>query len=148
MTSVIGLLIPHLTGLSTVYFLSELRPTELESSHSALISLIKLDFQVYLPRGKAEKMARDEGGGETEDREVSKKKARGGFLGLMSRIWNGMFRFRGQWDDFEKRLQHISKEEAALLSRMKRRSHTWRRMARHLILFSVFFEVSSETTIV
>ncbi|KAI6703005.1 hypothetical protein NL676_012141 [Syzygium grande] len=44
-------------------------------------------------------------------------------------------------DDFEKRLQYISKEEAAVLSRMKRRSHSWRRMARHLILFSLLFEV-------
>ncbi|PKI47353.1 hypothetical protein CRG98_032188 [Punica granatum] len=59
--------------------------------------------------------------------------------GLLSRIWNGIFRLHG--DDFEKRLQHISKEEAAVLARMKRRSLTWRRMLRHLILFSVIFEV-------
>ncbi|XP_065857210.1 uncharacterized protein At2g24330-like [Euphorbia lathyris] len=59
--------------------------------------------------------------------------------GIMSRIWNGVFRLHG--DDFEKRLQNISKEEAAVLGRMKRRSLTWRKMTRHLIVFSVIFEV-------
>ncbi|KAI4340100.1 hypothetical protein MLD38_024969 [Melastoma candidum] len=79
---------------------------------------------------------------EKKDKEKEKKARRRGVVGLMSWIWNGMFGGRGgRWDDFEKRLEHISKEEAALLSRMKRRSHTWRRMARHLILFSVFFEI-------
>ncbi|KAJ8758744.1 hypothetical protein K2173_000465 [Erythroxylum novogranatense] len=66
---------------------------------------------------------------------VVKKKRKG----LISRIWNGIFRLHG--DDFEKRLQHISKEEAAVLSRIKRRSLTWRKMTRHLIVFSVIFEV-------
>ncbi|XAR69637.1 hypothetical protein NMG60_11001317 [Bertholletia excelsa] len=66
---------------------------------------------------------------------IAKKRKRG----LMSRIWNGIFRLHG--DDFEKRLQHISKEEAAVLARMKRRSQSWRRMVRHLIIFSVIFEV-------
>ncbi|WCJ38934.1 hypothetical protein M5689_019964 [Euphorbia peplus] len=59
--------------------------------------------------------------------------------GIMSRIWNGIFRLHG--DDFEKRLQNISKEEAAVLGRMKRRSLTGRKMTRHLIIFSVIFEV-------
>ncbi|KAJ4844081.1 hypothetical protein Tsubulata_027511 [Turnera subulata] len=63
------------------------------------------------------------------------KKKRGGFI---SRIWNGIFRLHG--DDFEKRLQHISKEEAAVLARMKRRSLSWRKFIRHLIVFSVLFE--------
>lgn len=66
---------------------------------------------------------------------AGKKKSRGFF----SRIWNGIFRVRG--DDFEKRLQHISKEEATVLARLKRRALTWRRMARNLIIFSVIFEV-------
>ncbi|KAE9461558.1 hypothetical protein C3L33_06536, partial [Rhododendron williamsianum] len=59
--------------------------------------------------------------------------------GVISRIWNGLFRQHG--DDFEKRLQHISKEEATVLARMKKRSRSWRRMIRHLIIFSVIFEV-------
>ncbi|XP_022982488.1 uncharacterized protein At2g24330-like [Cucurbita maxima] len=66
---------------------------------------------------------------------AGKKKSQG----IFSRLWNGIFRVRG--DDFEKRLQHISKEEAAVLARLKRRSLTWRRMARNLIIFSVIFEI-------
>ncbi|KAK4274371.1 hypothetical protein QN277_017600 [Acacia crassicarpa] len=59
--------------------------------------------------------------------------------GLFSRIWNAIFRLRE--DDFEKRLEYISKEEAVVLARMSRRSRCWRRTTRHLILFSVIFEV-------
>ncbi|PON73000.1 Lunapark domain containing protein [Parasponia andersonii] len=66
---------------------------------------------------------------------VAKKKRKG----IFSRIWNGIFRIHG--DDFEKRLQYISKEEATVLARMKKRSLTWRRMIRHFIVFSVIFEV-------
>ncbi|XP_010548513.1 PREDICTED: uncharacterized protein At2g24330-like [Tarenaya hassleriana] len=68
-------------------------------------------------------------------RDGKKKKHKGWF----SRLWDGVFRIRG--DDFEKRLQYISKEEAAVLSRMKRRSQTWRKLSRNLIVFSIFFEV-------
>ncbi|KAJ7980701.1 Lunapark domain containing protein [Quillaja saponaria] len=64
------------------------------------------------------------------------KKKRQGFF---SRIWNGIFRLRR--DDFEKRLQYISKEEAAVLTRMNKRSLTWRRWTRHLIIVSVIVEV-------
>ncbi|KAJ9184194.1 hypothetical protein P3X46_007960 [Hevea brasiliensis] len=83
-------------------------------------------------------MAEDKGiaeGEKNEQRLIDKKKRKG----IMSRIWNGIFRFHG--DDFEKRLQNISKEEAAVLSRMKRRSLTWRKMTRNLIIFSIIFEV-------
>jgi len=66
-----------------------------------------------------------------------KKKSKGFLL----RIWNGIFRFHG--DDFEKRLQYISKEEAQVMTRMNRRSRSWRRISRHLIVFSVIFEVRS-----
>lgn len=59
--------------------------------------------------------------------------------GFFSRLWNGIFRVRG--DDFEKRLQYISREEATVLSRMKRRSITWRKLTRNLIVSSVLFEV-------
>lgn len=86
-------------------------------------------------------MAEDKGipDGETKESSpplpVAKKKGKG----LLSRIWNAIFRTHG--DDFEKRLEHISKEEAAVLSRMKRRSQTWRRMIRNFIAFSVILEV-------
>ncbi|CAG7907104.1 unnamed protein product [Brassica rapa] len=59
--------------------------------------------------------------------------------GMFSRIWNWIFRVKG--DDFEKRLKGISKEEATIRSRMKRRSVTRRKLIRNLIAFSVFFEV-------
>lgn len=86
-------------------------------------------------------MAEEKAAGEGEKKDSvadvgRKKKSRG----IFSRLWNSIFRVRG--DDFEKRLQHISKEEAAVLARLKRRSLTWRRMARNLIIFSVVFEVS------
>ncbi|XVF48126.1 hypothetical protein PTKIN_Ptkin03bG0165700 [Pterospermum kingtungense] len=86
-------------------------------------------------------MAEDKAIPEGESKESSpplpaaKKKGKG----VLSRIWNAIFRING--DDFEKRLQHISKEEAAVLSRLKRRSQTWRRMIRHLIVFSVILEI-------
>ncbi|CAA7015205.1 unnamed protein product [Microthlaspi erraticum] len=59
--------------------------------------------------------------------------------GLFSRVWNAIFRVRG--DDFEKRLQYISKEEATVLSRMKRRLITWRKLTRNLIVSSVIIEI-------
>lgn len=71
---------------------------------------------------------------DTEVKANKKKKK-----GLFSRIWNAIF--RSGKDDFEKRLQHISKEEAAVIERITRRSQSWRRMSRHLIILSVFFEV-------
>ncbi|XP_021889354.1 uncharacterized protein At2g24330 [Carica papaya] len=84
-------------------------------------------------------MADDKGIAEGDKKEsppaVVKKKQKG----IISRIWSGIFRLHG--DDFEKRLQYISREEAAVIARMKRRSQTWRRMARHFIIFSVIFEV-------
>ncbi|XP_026446669.1 uncharacterized protein At2g24330-like [Papaver somniferum] len=58
--------------------------------------------------------------------------------GIFSRIWNRLFGSRK--DDFEKRLQNISKEEATVMARMKRRTQSWRRMARNLIVFSVLLE--------
>ncbi|KAK4479531.1 hypothetical protein RD792_015047 [Penstemon davidsonii] len=70
---------------------------------------------------------------DTETKKTKKKK------GVLSRLWNAIFRKHG--DDFEKRLQHISKAEAAVLSRITKRSQRWRRMTRHLIIFSVLLEV-------
>ncbi|KAF5182831.1 Endoplasmic reticulum junction formation protein lunapark [Thalictrum thalictroides] len=60
--------------------------------------------------------------------------------GIISRFFNAIFRIGGR-DDFEKRLQHISKEEASVLARMKRRSRNCRTMARNLILLSLLLEV-------
>lgn len=84
-------------------------------------------------KGVGEGEKKDTGTTTTEIATTKKKK------GIISRIWNVIFRIHG--DDFEKRLQYISKEEAAVLARMKRRSQSWRRMIRHLIIFSVIFEV-------
>ncbi|CAN8284125.1 unnamed protein product [Cochlearia groenlandica] len=75
------------------------------------------------------------GGGGDETKTKSKKKRRG----LFSRVWDLIFRVRG--DDFEKRLENISKGEVTVRSRMKRRSTTRRKLIRNLIAFSVFFEV-------
>ncbi|KAL0345284.1 UNVERIFIED_CONTAM: hypothetical protein Sradi_4359700 [Sesamum radiatum] len=58
--------------------------------------------------------------------------------GVLSGLWDALFGAHG--DDFEKRLQHISKEEAAIMARITRRSHKYRRRTRHLITFSVIFE--------
>ncbi|GLT85091.1 hypothetical protein SLE2022_032930 [Rubroshorea leprosula] len=81
-------------------------------------------------------MAEDKEISDTEKKEsdVVKKKRKGG--GFFSRIWS---RLHG--DDLEKRLQNISKEEDAVLARMKRRSVSWRRNSRNLIAFSVVFEL-------
>ncbi|RDX57667.1 hypothetical protein CR513_63073, partial [Mucuna pruriens] len=86
--------------------------------------------------GMADDKAVDEG----EKKEMSsagneKKKRRGFFW----RIWNGIFRLHG--DDFEKRLQYISKEEALVMTRMNLRSRSLRRISRNLIVFSIIFEV-------
>ncbi|KAL5074262.1 hypothetical protein RYX36_013246 [Vicia faba] len=90
-------------------------------------------------------MAGDKAVEEVEKKETTttaagneKKKGKGVF----SQIWNGFFRvFRLHRDDFEKRLQHISKEEASIIARVARRSRSRRRVSRNLILFSVLFEV-------
>ncbi|KAJ0247446.1 zinc_ribbon_10 domain-containing protein [Hirschfeldia incana] len=73
----------------------------------------------------------------TADSAKKEKKKKGN--GFFSRIWNAMFRDKG--DDFAKRLEYISKEEAIVLSRIKRRSITWRKLTRNLILSSFIFEV-------
>lgn len=72
---------------------------------------------------------------DTKPKEVTKKKKKG----FLSRMWNGLF--GGRKDDFESRLERISKEEATVLTRMRRRAQSWGKMKRHLILFSVLLEV-------
>lgn len=83
-----------------------------------------------------EKEVKEVVGEKTDDKNKNKSKKK---TGILSRIWNTVFRSRS--DDFEKRLQYISKEEATLLSRMKRRALRWRRTARNIIIFSVILEV-------
>ncbi|KAL3697409.1 hypothetical protein R1sor_011485 [Riccia sorocarpa] len=65
--------------------------------------------------------------------------------GMVSRIWSAMglvghLFFRSSKEDFEKRLQHLSKEEVAVHTRLKRRAAYWRKFARNLILYSVIGE--------
>ncbi|XP_027080890.1 uncharacterized protein At2g24330-like [Coffea arabica] len=72
---------------------------------------------------------------DAEMEKIKKKKKKG----LFSRVWNSVFRSQG--DDFEKRLKHITKEEAAVLSRMRRRSQSLRGMIRNFIILSALLEV-------
>ncbi|URD83534.1 putative integral membrane metal-binding protein (DUF2296) [Musa troglodytarum] len=65
----------------------------------------------------------------------SKKQQRG----IVSRLW--WWIFGGRSEDYEKRLQHLSNEEAAVHARMKRRAQSSRRMIRNLIVSSVILEV-------
>ncbi|MCO5601775.1 hypothetical protein L7F22_055900 [Adiantum nelumboides] len=44
-------------------------------------------------------------------------------------------------EDFERKLQNLSKEEAAVHTRMKRRSQTWRKLAQGVIVYSVIMEL-------
>ncbi|KAG8471985.1 hypothetical protein CXB51_036797 [Gossypium anomalum] len=86
-------------------------------------------------------MAEDKGVSDVESKESSppppavKKKGKG----VLSRIWHAIFGRSG--DNFEKRLEHITKEEKAVVARIKRRSQAWRTIIRHLIVFSVVLEV-------
>ncbi|VAI46935.1 unnamed protein product [Triticum turgidum subsp. durum] len=66
--------------------------------------------------------------------EGEKKKAGGGVLG---RMWRGLF---GGREDYEKRLQYLSKEEAAVHARTRRRTQFSRRTVRNIIVLSVIAE--------
>lgn len=70
-----------------------------------------------------------------EAAEAKEKGKRGGVLG---RMWRALF---GGREDFEKRLQYLSKEEAAVHARMRRRTQFSRRAVRNLIVLSVLAEV-------
>ncbi|GAB2266775.1 hypothetical protein Dimus_001763 [Dionaea muscipula] len=72
---------------------------------------------------------------ETKAREVTKKKERG----VVSRVLHRLFRSRT--DDFERRLERISKEETSVMSRLRRRSLCSQLMKRRLIIFSVLLEI-------
>lgn len=69
------------------------------------------------------------------DTEVKKEKKKG----FLSRLWDAVFRVES--DDFEKRLEHISKEESAVLARITRRSIRWQQISRQLIILSLASEV-------
>ncbi|KAK7377306.1 hypothetical protein VNO80_02729 [Phaseolus coccineus] len=71
-----------------------------------------------------------------DNAENTKKQKKKGFV---SRLWNALF--SSNKDDFEKRLQYITKEENTVVARMSNRSRSWRRTSRQLILFSFLFEV-------
>ncbi|URD85507.1 putative integral membrane metal-binding protein (DUF2296) [Musa troglodytarum] len=66
------------------------------------------------------------------------KKQRRGFV---ARLWHGIF--GGRNEDYEKRLQYLSKEEATVHARMKRRAQSSRRIVRDLIVLSVILEVAA-----
>lgn len=85
--------------------------------------------------GGGEKKEKTSDSVDSSTHEDGKKKRKG----LFSRIWN--FVFRSNRDNLEKRLQSISKEESSVMSRMNKRSRSWRRASRHIIIFSVLFEV-------
>ncbi|KAL5169622.1 Uncharacterized protein HKD37_11G031488 [Glycine soja] len=82
---------------------------------------------------KKEKTSPSASGGNDSKKNEKKKK------GFISRIWNAIF--RSNRDDFEKRLEYITKEENMAVTRLSDRSRSWRRTSRQLILFSVLFEV-------
>ncbi|KAH1225173.1 Uncharacterized protein GmHk_11G032145 [Glycine max] len=82
---------------------------------------------------KKEKTSPSASGGNDSKKNEKKKK------GFISRIWNAIF--RSNRDDFEKRLEYITKEENMAVTRLSNRSRSWRRTSRQLILFSVLFEV-------
>ncbi|GAB4843709.1 hypothetical protein Ancab_013674 [Ancistrocladus abbreviatus] len=71
---------------------------------------------------------------ETKSKEVPKKKQKG----LIYRTFCAIFGSRN--DDFERRLERISKEEAVLLSRIRRRSQGSYRWKRNLVMCSVLLE--------
>lgn len=70
--------------------------------------------------------------------EAAEEKGKGKRGGLLGRMWRALF---GGREDFEKRLQYLSKEEAAVHARMRRRTQFSRRAVRNLIVLSVLAEV-------
>lgn len=81
-------------------------------------------------------MAEAAGGDAVAPAPAPVKKAR---RGIVSSIWKGIFGPRG--DDYEKKLQYLSKEEGLVHARMKRRALWSRRTARNVIMLSVAVEV-------
>ncbi|TKW05504.1 hypothetical protein SEVIR_7G180900v4 [Setaria viridis] len=90
------------------------------------------------PAEAAEMVASAAAASEAKGKEEKEKRDGPGILG---RIWRALFGGRGE--DYEKRLQNLSKEEAALLARMRRRTQFSRRGVRNLIALSVLGEVGA-----
>uniref|UniRef100_A0A0D9W7A2 Uncharacterized protein n=1 Tax=Leersia perrieri TaxID=77586 RepID=A0A0D9W7A2_9ORYZ len=61
--------------------------------------------------------------------------------GILGVIWRALFGGRGE--DYEKRLQYLSKEEAAVHARMRRRAQFARRGVRNLVVLSILSEVGA-----
>ncbi|KAJ0966822.1 hypothetical protein J5N97_023739 [Dioscorea zingiberensis] len=59
--------------------------------------------------------------------------------GFISRLWSGVF--GGRSEDFEKRLQYLSKEEASVMGRMQRRARTSKKRAFNVILMTILVEL-------
>lgn len=70
-------------------------------------------------------------------KEGTTKKRKPGFF---VRIWRGIFGGMRS-EDYEKRLQYLSKEEATVHARIKKRAQSSRRMVRNLIAISILSEV-------
>jgi hypothetical protein len=58
--------------------------------------------------------------------------------GLVSRVWKGIF---GGREDVEKLLQALSKEEEAVLARLRRRARASRQSAHNVLALAVALEV-------
>ncbi|KAJ6835230.1 uncharacterized protein M6B38_122505 [Iris pallida] len=61
--------------------------------------------------------------------------------GLISRVLGGIFRSGGSSEDYEKKLQNLSKEEASVHARLKRRALSSRSRSRNIIAISIALEV-------
>lgn len=70
---------------------------------------------------------------EKKSKEGSKKK------GFFAWLWNGLFGSRN--NNFEQRLERISKEEKIVINRMRRRAQSWGSAKRNIILFAILLEV-------
>lgn len=61
--------------------------------------------------------------------------------GIFSRFWTGLFGRNGG-EDYEKSLRSLSKEEAAVQVRNKKRAQWWSNTATNIVIFSFSIEVS------
>ncbi|KAG0497857.1 hypothetical protein HPP92_002548 [Vanilla planifolia] len=91
--------------------------------------------------GTDTKSSSTEGNRQIDGGEAGKEKRKR--PGVLARLWRGIF--GGGGEDYEKRLKHLSNEEALVHARMKRRALRSRRMARNVIVLSVFLEVVAVT---
>lgn len=53
----------------------------------------------------------------------------------------GKLLFRSRDTDFEKQLQHLTKEEVIVHARIKRRTGNWRKVARAIVVYSLVIEI-------